>query len=157
MVGFGGLTLQDAGQHLPLIKEINPDICILELGTNDLACTTTQPSQLADDMLQFASSLIDTYNVRVVVINQIYFRHPCAMLTRSDFLQCLTEYHDRLTHGASALPGVICQFHKNMFQDWHQFLMPDGVHLNPHFPAKPGMLRYLLSIKAAVHKAVKLL
>jgi hypothetical protein len=44
-----------------------------------------------------------------------------------------------------------------MQHNWQQFLLPDGVHIHTSHPHRSGMLRYLLSIRAAIVSAGLLL
>ena len=158
LAGFPGLTLDKAKLNTQPIVQFNPDILILELGTNDLSHPDSIPPQLAQDILSFAVSLFDICDVQLIIINQIYFRQTeVARFTRSDFNQCASEYHDTLATLASHNPKVLCHFHKNLQTNWHQFLNPDGVHLSPSYPLKSAMFRYLLSIRDAIIKGAKLL
>jgi lysophospholipase L1-like esterase len=155
--GIGGLKLDRVMHFSYRFEYVKPDIFVLELGTNDLASNTSNPRKLAQDIYNIALQMIDTYNVRVVVINQIYFRAPGCKSTRSDFNACAMIYNQEMKQLAAQSPRIIWNHHKNMINDWEQYLLPDGIHLSTNKPARSAMFRYMLSIQTAITKATQCL
>ena len=68
--GVGGMKLHQVSDHYYLFSAIQPDIVILELGTNDLASPNTDPITLAQEVYNLARLLREQFQVKIVFINQ---------------------------------------------------------------------------------------
>ena len=62
-------------QHrLPLIGSFAPDVVFLQIGGNDLDRVNACPSNIAQALMSFANMLITVYQVKRVLIGQVFYR-----------------------------------------------------------------------------------
>lgn len=86
MIHFSGKS----GANIDTLKELQlgdvqdfePELVILDIGTNDLCLTTCDPVKLASAIVGLADSLITDFNVKHVVVLQILHRFRPLRPTR---------------------------------------------------------------------------
>lgn len=146
----GGLTIGQLAISSNLLNFDDEDMCFLQIGSNDLCNLSLPVKDIANAITSFASFLIVTGKVKIVIIGQVLFRSPHVTDPR---------YNDRVTE-LNVLLESICINSDLHLKFWHHrgfwrdqsmsHLSSDGVHLqNPRENARP-MQKYAQSIKSAI-------
>ncbi|XP_061192120.1 uncharacterized protein LOC133200319 [Saccostrea echinata] len=146
----GGLTIRQLANCSSLINFVDQDVCFLQIGSNDLCDASLPVKDIANAITSFASFLIITGKVKIVIIGQVLFRS--SQVTDP-------WYNDRVTE-LNVLLESLCINSDTKLKFWHHHgfwsdpsmshLSPDGVHLqNPRENARP-MQKYAQSIKSAI-------
>ena len=151
----GGLTVPKLANTQELLDfEDNSDICYLQIGGNHLSDLTLSTSDISRYITSFASFLIESKEVKVVVIGQILCRQPWA--AGDEYIDRVVALNDELESWCDATDLNIRFWHHYGFWEPHMpHLGDDGVHLkNPKKDARP-MRKYLQSIKSAILKAAR--
>ena len=148
--GVGGRTVRALMEKdLHVVRDLAPDIVILEIGTNDLSHATPEVVGSAIDDL--VSLLLNDYSVRVigvclVIPRGISFPHA------SIFLQQATILNQYVSVVLDHYPNVFCWSHDKFNSRFKDLYKPDGVHVNPL-----GQYFLYRSYRGAVLKATGLL
>lgn len=147
--GVSGMCMYRMWQDSYIIANLQPDIVILDIGTNDLAHPFCDPVMLAQDILRFARSLIDNNGVRQVMILPIFNRWEEHALypARPDFNQQARIYNielSQLIQSGIYGPHICAWHHRWSMQYWWTWL-EDGVHLTG-----VGMTHYRRSVRGAI-------
>ena len=141
------------------VEDFEPDVVVLQIGTNDLADPTCTPEKLVKKITGLVRTLLTTYKVKYVAVLQILHRFPSSRPTRHKvdvptFNKKVDDANDLLTKSLSGVPG--CRFwrHKG-FWGAHQraTIANDGVHISQSF----GQRRYFYSIRAVAVSSLKTL
>lgn len=154
MYGVGGRTIEKLQRlDMGVVGRFQPDVLILEIGTNDLS--HTRPETVGSDIESFIQLVRRQFGVRVVglcevlnrkIRNQHFF--DGAFNRQADLLR---QY---LHVVLSDMPGVFIWQHKSIILAEPELclLSRDGVHLSDH-----GEYRLYRSYRGAILKALKLL
>ena len=136
------------------ILEIQPDLILLDIGTNDL--TVMSPQQLFSQVYAVAQDIIDMCQVKRVVLLQVLPRtvegrwgQPPPFQEKVESYNSLLKsqvYQDKMS-SVSPQPTIGFWFHKGFRTDISS-LISDGVHLND-----AGLPLYIRSLRRAVLKA----
>ena len=138
--GISGAHLYTLYEEVQFIKNLSVDIVLLEIGSNDLCNSHTDPNKLAWDIINFAHVLIDTCGIRKVLLSKILYRTRVWKLAQ--YQRDLVSYHSavRITNGILQVfchttiaeqltKGVILCKHKGLWENYKQFIC-DGIHPN---------------------------
>ncbi len=139
-----------------LLKNLRPEIAIIDLGTNDLAYGHT-PLNTARAIMAIAVELRDIYQVPIVKINSLLPRDNLYLYSFDQFSQLVYDTNANLIHLCEMQPGISYHCHTGFWQ------MPDGALTHPSVwsydaihPNKPlGRKLYKSSLKTAIHDSVR--
>ena len=133
MLGYGGLTLKrlQSGKQLAQLEELQPDIVILELGTNDVGANR-RPETVGSEIDDLVNHLISAIKVKVVGVCLVIHRHKYMSIdmpyTSFNFSADLLNHYLEVVLDDSPSPGFTWK-HRDL-QKSQVVLCEDGVHLN---------------------------
>ena len=151
-LGLGGMTTAHLEQNTHLVGRMGPHVVFLDIGTNDFS-SGYPIARLVERVLTAASIFISFYHVKQVVILEIFRRLPTGRY------HCPFDSNDRVVSYNTLLKQIIdaagprytrtIQFHhhQGLVENWQQYLLADGVHLN-----ELGLAKYYRSLRRAVIK-----
>ena len=150
--GVGGLTVsQLCGRCSRPVRDVSPDIVLLEIGTNDLG---NIPPEIVGsnihDLVEFAHSTLGVPMVGVSLVIPRRLRE--SGLPDSAFNSLAEKLNRYLSVVLDDMPFVFVWRHKELESLHRAVLLPDGVHLNPH-----GQYLLYRSYRGALLKALSLL
>jgi len=76
MRGGGGRRISHLQQEFAFIGRMQPEVVLIDIGTNDLDSLRKPVQVLARELFQVAATLRDRYNVKLVVICEVFYRTP---------------------------------------------------------------------------------
>lgn len=143
----GGLTITRLGSLREFTSfTLRPDLAFLQIGGNDLVCSTPNISKLVKDIVAYAQYLTYGCGVKHVIIGQILRRDP-RHSTATFNTDVLTLNHEL---------ALACADHSNISFWKHRgfwasmdFLAADGVHIRSDLDGKYTR-KYLQSVKSAI-------
>ena len=143
-------SLRDS--RLTDVKDFEPDIVILQIGTNDLADPKCTHDMLVYARKDLVDTLLYTYHVRYVAVLQILHRFPSTVPTK--YKVDIVSFNGKVDLSNDLLSKVLllidhCRFwrHKGFWgEQQSQTVAPDGVHLSSPF----GQKRYFYSLRAVI-------
>ena len=143
-ISRGGLKVQQLYSLTQDIVSASRDVIYLEIGTNDLANSTSV--DVGDEVLAFASYLTVMAEVRSVVISQMFYRDSTISMypVDDDFNDRVFLYNKYMFEATKSLDNIHFWTHKGVWADWQQYLL-DGVHFNDE-----GNTKYFNSVRGAV-------
>ena len=137
--GLSGAVVSDLWSKLALVREVTPDIVLLEIGSNDLCDQNVSPRKFVTELQEFVQTLVTSCCVKRVIISQIFYRGPGYHPRRNQ--RNLKAYNLTVFNTNQKLQqtfyqsrrhrSVIYYRHRGIWKDFHQYLLADGVHLNP--------------------------
>ena len=140
-------TLKEHDLHV--VRDLAPDIVILEIGTNDLSHSL--PQTVGSQIEEFVRLLRRDYSVRVIGVCGVIPRGisvPHAMA----FLDHATLLNHYVSIVLQEFPTVFCWSHAEFNSPHKDLYLRDGVHVNP-----TGQYLLYRSYRGAIIKAVGLL
>ena len=152
--GVGGHTVFDLWDEISFIDAMNPDILLLEIGSNDLSFNLTQPAVLVDELLKFVWLIKQRCSISQVAIFQVFYRSQAYKPRRKqrDFMeynQAVYMFNDilyeRLCCPSFQAMGVHYHKLKGIWNPFEVYLRSDGVHLNQN-----GMKKHAHHYKQAI-------
>ena len=148
--GVGGRTVQTPqANDLHVVRDIAPDIVILEIRTNDLSKLPPEKVGSAiEDLVRLFQSDFSVREITIcyVIPRGIFFLH--AML----FWHNATVLNQYVSVVLADLPNISCWRHPEFNNPHRDFYLEDRVHLNPS-----GQYLLYHSYQGTVLKAVGLL
>ena len=146
--GVGGRTVNKLVHFdLSVVANLNPDIVILEIGTNDLSFFS--PELVGSSIDDLVCLLIEKLRVKVVGVCQVIPRVGRAVFDFNAKAKILNNYLDVVL---SERPQVFCWTHKGFANPTVCPFLPDGVHVN--FLGQYSLYR---SYRGAMMKALRML
>ena len=148
--GVGGRTVKKLKKYdLEAVRRLNPDIIILEIGTNDLSLPHSDPSRIGSAIHDFVNLLLESFSVKIVGVCHVIPR--CSYASHPQFWEKALLLQQYLSVVLDS-PNVFCWKHSSFSNSSKPFYLPDGVHLNP-------VGQYLLyrSYRGAILKALRML
>jgi hypothetical protein len=142
-VGRGGAQIQDV-LTLFAARPADPDLVIVDIGTNDLSGTIS-PISLANDLWDIAKTLLTTGVKRVILLGPVYRAAEGRHAAPDQFNEHVRIFNRALqmTIKGSSLP-VHFWYHRGLSAQVTAYIT-DGVHLN-----SAGVQKYLRSLRRAV-------
>ena len=130
--------------NLNLVNRMQPEIVMLEIGTNDLSEPEKSPRYVHDQVLELVREILDC-RVRKVVVNQVVRRGKKGLIGKDqDFEEKIHSYNHMMEDTLKHLPRTLFWHHRNMWGDI-EALVEDGTHLNDQ-----GNKRVYRSVKGAL-------
>ena len=147
--GISGLKIPSFKQEIyHFVENIHPDFLIVEIGTNDLCDSNTDPIIMAGDLVDFLSHLSENNHIQHVVVCEPVFRDlsksPQTVHQNPDFNAFVRKFNRKLVKLLISIPYMTTWRHNPMP------LSHDGVHVSPEY-----LCRYYRSIRGAVISASK--
>ena len=144
--GIGGRTITKTIQHdLHVIESFNPDIVIIQLGSNDLTSETAL--RVGSEIDDFVRLLHDVYHVQVIHVCQTIMRLHQAAFNRKAKL--LTKY---LRVVLEPIPYAHFWGHRGFWRPSNNIYVRDGVHLN-----LKGQKKFYRSLRGAILGALSMI
>ena len=148
-------SLRDS--RLTDVKDFEPDIVILQIGTNDLADPKCTHDMLVSARKDLVDTLLYTYHVRYVAVLQILHRFPSTVPTKNKV--DIVSFNEKVDLSNDLLSKELllidhCRFwrHKGFWgEQQSQTIAPDGVRLSNPF----GQKRYFYSLRAVIVSIIK--
>ena len=131
--------------NLDLVNRMQPEILVLEVGTNDLSELDKTPQYVHDQVLELVRELLDC-RIRKVVVSQVVMRGKKGLIGKDqDYEEKMHAYNHRIEATLKHLPRTAFWHHRNMWGDIERLVDTDGTHLNDQ-----GHKRFYRSLKGAV-------
>ena len=135
--------------NLDLVNRMQPEIVILEVGTNDLSLIEKTPLFVHDQVMELIRELLDC-RVRKVILSQVVMRGKKGLVGRDqDYEEKIHAYNHMIEGSLRHLPRTAFWHHRNMWGDIEALVGDDGTHLNDQ-----GNKRFYRSMKGAVKSTV---
>ena len=140
-LGVGGRTVDKLPKFdVHLVRRLQPQIVILEIGSNDLSPPDARPEVVRSKIETLVQRLHAECHVETIVV--------CQIINRAAGLRDPPSFNDRVAHlnqylsvVLETLPFAVFWRHKGLRQPTVRILCRDGVHLH----AKGQYAFYLLS------------
>ena len=158
--GYSGLTTSFLDLKSHIVYSVNPDIVVVDIGSNDLSNSKVIPSKLARRVYSLALSLLQVSQVKCVFLLDICPRGVWARFpARRDFNAAADLYNlairalcERYNHPIFPAPL------RGLRRDIAYYLSKDGVHLGHSIPrglSHSGIFKYTLSIRRAIVRGIE--
>ncbi|KAJ7394561.1 hypothetical protein OS493_000377 [Desmophyllum pertusum] len=131
------------------IKSFNPDVVILELGSNDLTAEDARPETVGSALADLVIHLFEVMNTSKIFVCQILHRTISPRPSYNIDVDKLNKY---LKTVVNDIPNACYWRHRGMLLPSQDIIAVDGVHLNEH-----GQYLLYQSYHGAVIQALKLL
>ena len=144
--GVGGRTVKKLTTFdLNIVRQVQPDIVFLQIGTNDLTVKGMTPLTVGSAIEDLVRLLHDSYGVQLVYVGQTIKRRPIGDFNNKVHL--LAQY---LKTVLEPIPYAIYWSHRGFWRNASCYLSYDGVHLNGE-----GQHKFYRSIRGAVINSLK--
>ena len=148
----GGCTTIQARLDFKIIDQVQADMMVIDIGTNDLDSRRLPPNVLAEQVFQAAKVVSYMYpSVQKIIILEVLFRTSSGTYPRRNpnFTGDAHQYNNKIKLLINDQPDrasskIVFWHHKGLVQNWPQYIQ-DGVHLNP-----AGMAKYYKSVRRAI-------
>ena len=148
--GIGGRTVPLLEEHdLHVVKNLAPDIVILDIGTNDLSHAL--PQTVGSKIEEFVRLLQGDYSLRAIGVCGVIPRGICVPRAM-DFFDDATLLNHYVGIVLEEFPTVFCWSHAELNCPHKDLYLRDYVHVNP-----TGQYLLYRSYRGAIIKAVGLL
>ena len=145
--GIESRTISKFREYDPdVVKEIAPDIIILELGSNDLV--KLPPQTVSSELESLVQDLHNTFSIKFVVVSQVLRRYTKDSV---DFNCKVGKLHQCLKVVLERRPYCYYWRHSGFWNCNPNLYLSDGVHLN-----SLGNYKFMRRIGGAILKALKL-
>ena len=143
--------------QLSIVEDFEPELVILDIGTNDLCFTNADPIKLASTIDNLVDTLIRDYHVQHVVVIQILHRfHPSRPTRRhidiKKFNKDVDTCNELLAEKLSGKENCKLWWHKGFWgANRRRMIDSDGVHFS-----KPiGQRKYYYNLRAILVSYIK--
>ena len=135
---------------LHVVKQLSPDIIILEIGTNDL--TRVGPEVVGSEIDDFVRFLVDNLAVRVVGVCHVIPRVFSCAASQTSFLTSATALNQYTNAVLGDLPKFFFSWvHTPFSSPGKDFYLNDGVHLN-----SVGQYQLYRSYRGTILRAIRM-
>ena len=161
IIGKGALKTDEEGLNLVIAKakQVKPDVVLLEIGTNDLAVTTSdktkQVTQTLSDLYQICEQLFTLGVKRVILCEVIARRRFRGKTTQAEF-----DFKQRIFNSALHFLSqinediLIWRHERSKIRNLKESeISSDNIHITTEL----GLQLYNFSIRAAIIKGLKTL
>ncbi|XP_062571148.1 uncharacterized protein LOC134233175 [Saccostrea cucullata] len=139
----GGLTFKRLAHCAEFLRfDAPPDICFIQMGSNDLSLNN--PQKVCTDLISYAQYLRDGVGIKTVIVGQLLRRQPWA--SRDKFNEDVVKVNNLLKEETGKVDGVYFWPHRGFWADL-SYLGRDGVHIEGD---SRHMKKYMHSIRIAV-------
>lgn len=152
----GGMVPGIRSGKLETVSDFEPQLIVLDLGTNDLCNPANTPDSVAQSLYILSKHLIHTMGVKTIVVMQILHHcrpsRPVRYPVNVEWFNDRVDQTNRLLHVLFSKEGLVFWKHKGLWEEnaLRQAILPDGVHLSAG-----GYRKYFKNIRAAVVSAKK--
>ena len=151
-ISKGGATVARLRKdhNIRKILRLQPEIVVIEAGTNDLADADLSAADVCAEMLELARDVLDCH-VREVIVGQVILRGEEGLKRAvDDFEQKVYEYNHRIEDALQYLPRASFWHHRKMWKVDIEAQLEDGTH-----PNALGNKKLYRSIKGAIQATMK--
>lgn len=161
--GIGGRTVTKLRQFdLSAVTAFNPNVLILEIGSNDLCNAKTNVADLTVNIFQLVQLFHFRFSVDHIIVSQILpRRHPPRLFP--SYNARVFKLNRSLSHLCRSVPFATFWFHRSIFKSKQSVFLLDGVHLNSkgnhllYHSYQKALLRYFGQIfRTRVNRSVSL-
>ena len=146
--GIGGRTISKTRSFdCVAVKSFEPDVVILELGSNDLTPKDVRPETVGSDLADLVAHLFKVTNAKQIFVCQVLHREQ---LPRRSYNLDVDKLNKYLKAVISDIPNARYWRHRGMLLPSQEVLAADGVHLNDH-----GQYLLYRSYRGAVIQSLK--
>ena len=139
--GVGGRTIAKFRKFdFNVVRQLVPDVIILELGSNDLV--ELSPQTVGSELESLVRELYEIDSVQFVVVGQVLRRHTPNSV---EYNFKVGKLHQYLKVVLEPLPFCYYWRHRGFWKSKSELYLPDGVHLN-----NLGNYKFMSSIRGAV-------
>lgn len=127
MHGVGGRTVKKLLDFdLSFVAKLKPEIIILEIGSNDLACNKLRPEVVGSQIEELVVMLHERYAVEVIAVSACIHRQKCE----GDFNHKVDVLNQYLRVVLEPLGFAFFFKHRGLHNPAGAIHAKDGVHLN---------------------------
>ncbi len=151
MNGVGGRTVASLrNENLNFIRQLKPDVLILEMGTNDLI--DSPPEVVGSAIDDLVTMFLEDFPVQLIIVCQVIPRGSSysGPISPSEFARRAKILNDYTTAVLGQYPRVICWSHRHFNHPNKDLYDHRGVHLNPL-----GQYFLYRSLRGAILKGVR--
>ena len=131
--------------NINLVNRIQPEIVLLEVGTNDLSEVNKTARYVHDQVLELVREILDC-RVRRVIVSQVVLRGKAGLAGKDqNYSEKMHEYNHMIEASLQYLPRAAFWHHYKMWVDVETLVGTDGTHLNDQ-----GNKRLYRSLKGAL-------
>ena len=131
--------------NIDLVNRMQPEIVVLEVGTNDLSMVEKTALYVHDQVLELVRELLDC-RVRLVIVSQVVMRGKKGLIGKDkDYEEKMHAYNHMIEASLNVLPRATFWHHWKMWGDIEVLVVDDGTHLNDQ-----GNKRVYRSLKGAL-------
>ena len=127
------------------LERIQPEVCILDIGSNDLAAGTP-PLTVADRLVDIATRLISRHHVKVVIVCSVLYR---TARVPSQFHELVHSYNKILSHFTVPDSNIVYWTYYGFWDTTVSQWSRDGIHPN----TQTGRKKYAQSLRQAMFQA----
>lgn len=147
--GTGGRTVPTLLNYdTHAVAQVQPDILILEIGTNDLCNPSLHPATVGSAIDEACGFFISRFGVKHIVVSQILHRNSPPFPDFNARVDALNTYLQVVLNDRNS---VTFWTHRGMLYPEIPILLSDGVHLNDAgnrrlFRSYRGSIMYVLGV-----------
>ena len=131
--------------NINFINRMQPEILVLEVGTNDLSEPEKTARYVHDKVLDLVRDILDC-RVRMVIVSQVVMRGEKGLIGKDpDYEEKMYAYNHMMEGSLRLLPRTTFWHHRNMWRRIEDLVVDDGTHLN-----EQGNKRVYRSFKGAL-------
>lgn len=152
-VGYGGWRVMDKQAFRryfhAFLCAFKPNIVVIQTGGNDLSNLSAHPLLIANAMEEITAALLSEYNVRYVVICEIFTRKTSG-ITADLYESRRRQVMNYLSTLVESNTNIRIWKHRRIFRAQEPIFDRGGVHLNDF-----GQYRFYRSLRLAIMTAVR--
>lgn len=148
--GIVGRTIQQALEHdMAFIRNFQPDIVVIALGTDDLADPYNTTQSISREMRQLVRRLHRSAGVQHIIVGQVLELAALPMYV-PNFNERVYYLNRQLDISMRSLAYATFWFHQPLTHNDRALLQPNGACLNTH-----GNLMLYFSLRSAILQALQ--
>jgi len=147
--GIGGSTVRPGPKsmqntrNMNVISSYNPDVIFLQVGGNDIKNRNVDPKKLARDIIVYAKFIIECYDVKHVIIGQLFRRY--SRRNPINYNELVYDVNKQLTELTGDESKISLWHHRGFWFNTRQYISADGVHFN-----NLGMRKFAQSVRLTI-------
>jgi len=114
--------------YIQVISSYNPDVIILQVGGNDIKNRNVDQMKLARDIFVFAIFIIECYDVKHVIIGQLFRQY--SRRNPINYNELAYDVDTQLTELTGDEWKISLWHHIWFWFNTRQYISADGVHFN---------------------------
>lgn len=115
-------------RNMNVISSYNPDVIFLQVGGNDIKHRNVDPKKLARDSIVFAKFIIECYDVKHVIIGQLFRQY--SRRNPMNYNELVYDVNKQLTELTGDESKISLWHHRGFWFNTRQYISAYGVHCN---------------------------